>query len=252
MALKRLRLIQRRKALGFTQESLAEQVGCERTTVIRWERAETEPQPWVRPRLTQVAPAHPGGTERAAGRRLGRARRARRLHPGHVRPAGLLAVSRLYGADHGRLLRARHRQQARGPGRPRGHHRRGAAAPGAPVGRLARPAARKPARRRRRRGRRAGAGRHPVPPLGRLRRRRPAPQGRRRPAQRRRRKPQRPPPARDQPAACSRSPPNSPSFPAGWPTTRDCTGSPSGTTCSPCTPAAKAPAPTSGPRSSAT
>jgi transcriptional regulator with XRE-family HTH domain len=54
MAHKRLRLIQRRKALGYTQEALAEQVGCERTTVIRWERAETEPQPWVRPRLTQA------------------------------------------------------------------------------------------------------------------------------------------------------------------------------------------------------
>ncbi len=54
MALKRLRLVQRRKALGYTQEALAEQVGCERTTVIRWERAETEPQPWVRPRLIEV------------------------------------------------------------------------------------------------------------------------------------------------------------------------------------------------------
>jgi transcriptional regulator with XRE-family HTH domain len=54
VALKRLRLIQRRKALGYTQESLAGQVGCERTTVIRWERAETEPQPWVRPRLIKV------------------------------------------------------------------------------------------------------------------------------------------------------------------------------------------------------
>ena len=54
MALKRLRLIQRRKALGYTQEGLAEQLGCERTTVIRWERAETEPQAWLRPRLTQV------------------------------------------------------------------------------------------------------------------------------------------------------------------------------------------------------
>ena len=54
MALKRLRLIQRRKALGYTQEALAEQLGCERTTVIRWERAETEPQPWLRPRLVQV------------------------------------------------------------------------------------------------------------------------------------------------------------------------------------------------------
>jgi DNA-binding XRE family transcriptional regulator len=54
VAFKRLRLIQRRKALGYTQEALAEQVGCERTTVIRWERAETEPQAWVRPRLIQV------------------------------------------------------------------------------------------------------------------------------------------------------------------------------------------------------
>jgi transcriptional regulator with XRE-family HTH domain len=54
VALKRLRLIQRRKALGYTQEGLAGQLGCERTTVIRWERAETEPQPWLRPRLTQV------------------------------------------------------------------------------------------------------------------------------------------------------------------------------------------------------
>lgn len=54
MALKRLRLTQRRKALGYTQEGLAEQLGCERTTVIRWERAETEPQPWLRPKLCQV------------------------------------------------------------------------------------------------------------------------------------------------------------------------------------------------------
>jgi transcriptional regulator with XRE-family HTH domain len=54
VALKRLRLVQRRKALGYTQEELAERLGCERTTVIRWERAETEPQPWLRPRLTEV------------------------------------------------------------------------------------------------------------------------------------------------------------------------------------------------------
>ncbi len=54
MALKRLRLIQRRKALGFTQEDLAGYLGCERTTIIRWERAETEPQPWLRPRIAQL------------------------------------------------------------------------------------------------------------------------------------------------------------------------------------------------------
>jgi DNA-binding XRE family transcriptional regulator len=54
MALKRLRLIQRRKALGYTQKELAGQLGCERTTIIRWERAETEPQPWLRPKITQL------------------------------------------------------------------------------------------------------------------------------------------------------------------------------------------------------
>ena len=54
MGLKRLRLAQRRKALGYTQEGLAEALGCERTTVIRWERGETEPQPWVRPRICRV------------------------------------------------------------------------------------------------------------------------------------------------------------------------------------------------------
>ena len=54
VALKRLRFVQRRKALGYTQEGLAGQLGCERTTVIRWERGETEPQPWLRPKLCQV------------------------------------------------------------------------------------------------------------------------------------------------------------------------------------------------------
>jgi DNA-binding XRE family transcriptional regulator len=54
VGLKRLRLVRRRKALGYTQEGLAEALGCERTTVIRWERGETEPQPWLRPRICRV------------------------------------------------------------------------------------------------------------------------------------------------------------------------------------------------------
>ncbi len=48
---KRPRLIQRRKIVGYTQERLAEEMGVDRTTVVRWERAECEPQPWQRPRL---------------------------------------------------------------------------------------------------------------------------------------------------------------------------------------------------------
>ena len=51
MALKRRRLVQRRKALGHSQDDLASLVGVDRSTVIRWERAETEPQPWLRRKL---------------------------------------------------------------------------------------------------------------------------------------------------------------------------------------------------------
>jgi tetratricopeptide (TPR) repeat protein/transcriptional regulator with XRE-family HTH domain len=48
---KRGRLAQRRKAVGLTQEQLAEQLGVERTTVVRWEHGQTQPQPWLRPKL---------------------------------------------------------------------------------------------------------------------------------------------------------------------------------------------------------
>jgi transcriptional regulator with XRE-family HTH domain len=48
MALKRRQLASRRKSVGHSQESLAERLGVDRTTVVRWERAECEPQPWVR------------------------------------------------------------------------------------------------------------------------------------------------------------------------------------------------------------
>lgn len=52
MATKRIRFAQRRKAAGFTQESLAQFLGVERSTVGRWESADTEPQAWMRPKLT--------------------------------------------------------------------------------------------------------------------------------------------------------------------------------------------------------
>ena len=51
---KRQQLAQRRKALGLTQEALAGQLGVERTTVVRWERGETEPLPSIRPRLANA------------------------------------------------------------------------------------------------------------------------------------------------------------------------------------------------------
>jgi tetratricopeptide (TPR) repeat protein/transcriptional regulator with XRE-family HTH domain len=53
-AVKRGRLAQRRKAVGLTQEQLAGQLGVERTTVVRWERGQTQPLPWLGPRLAKA------------------------------------------------------------------------------------------------------------------------------------------------------------------------------------------------------
>jgi DNA-binding XRE family transcriptional regulator len=50
---KRHALASRREIVGHTQETLAEVVGVEPTTVGRWERGETSPQPWCRPKLAE-------------------------------------------------------------------------------------------------------------------------------------------------------------------------------------------------------
>jgi transcriptional regulator with XRE-family HTH domain len=54
MALKRWRLAERRRMVGLSQERLAWLLEVERTTVVRWECAETTPVPRLRPRLAQA------------------------------------------------------------------------------------------------------------------------------------------------------------------------------------------------------
>lgn len=52
--MRRRHLAQRRKVVGLNQVGLAHQVGVDRSTVVRWERGETTPRPWCRPRLARV------------------------------------------------------------------------------------------------------------------------------------------------------------------------------------------------------
>jgi transcriptional regulator with XRE-family HTH domain len=59
VAARRPRLAGRRKALGYTQEFLAEKLGVDRTTVGRWERGETEPFPYLRRKLCQILQVPP-------------------------------------------------------------------------------------------------------------------------------------------------------------------------------------------------
>lgn len=54
MDTRRDHLIKRRKALGLTQESLARELGVERTTVARWETGATNPGLWAHRRLAEV------------------------------------------------------------------------------------------------------------------------------------------------------------------------------------------------------
>jgi DNA-binding XRE family transcriptional regulator/tetratricopeptide (TPR) repeat protein len=54
MVVKRRSFVQTRKAAGYTQESLAERLGVDRTTVARWEAGEYAPQPWLRPRIAEA------------------------------------------------------------------------------------------------------------------------------------------------------------------------------------------------------
>ena len=55
----RRRLAERRQALGLTQEALANLMGVQRSTVVRWERGETVPLPMIRPKLARALRVSP-------------------------------------------------------------------------------------------------------------------------------------------------------------------------------------------------
>lgn len=59
MAHKRQHFTDRRKAVGYSQESLAARLGVDRSTVVRWEGGCTEPQPYIRPKLAKLLAVTP-------------------------------------------------------------------------------------------------------------------------------------------------------------------------------------------------
>jgi DNA-binding XRE family transcriptional regulator len=54
MATKRQGFAQCRKSCGYTQETFAQALEVDRTTVQRWERGTGDPQPWQRPRIAKL------------------------------------------------------------------------------------------------------------------------------------------------------------------------------------------------------
>lgn len=111
MARRRTELAARRRSCGLTQETLAESLGIERTTVARWELGDTTPLPWVRPGLAQhlhvtpdaldelLEPASPGTEHLSTTQAPSVARRQGRIGPADLAAMNLMAEA-FTQADH--------------------------------------------------------------------------------------------------------------------------------------------------------
>lgn len=63
MGSRRRHLAHRRKTAGYSQDDLAARLGVERSTIVRWEAARSEPQPWARPKLAAALDITPDELE---------------------------------------------------------------------------------------------------------------------------------------------------------------------------------------------
>lgn len=83
MAVRRSELATVRKAAGYSQESFAEAMSVDRSTVVRWEAGSNDPQPYQQPKLARLL-----GVDAQGLRRL--------LHPADVVLAAPIAIQPWY------------------------------------------------------------------------------------------------------------------------------------------------------------
>lgn len=85
MAVRRTELADVRKAAGYSQESLAEAMQVDRSTVFRWEAGNTDPLPYQQPKLARLLGISAEGLRRLLHAAGDPPRPRRSFSPGVVR-----------------------------------------------------------------------------------------------------------------------------------------------------------------------
>jgi transcriptional regulator with XRE-family HTH domain len=102
---KRQQLAQARRSRGLSQEALAERLGIDPRTVGRWESGESEPQPWLRPKLARALHVVPGQLDELLAA-MSDYSHGDRLNTALERPSGTDLVAVAHLRDHVRRLDA--------------------------------------------------------------------------------------------------------------------------------------------------